>query len=132
MKSHDVPVIATGGIATKERIDELLGMGVAAVGIGTLFAASAESSLSVQAKQKLIENETSNIHNNRRYIKISDYRGEDDKNMTNSLKQGIVGTGGHIYAGAGISEIQEILPVSAIVARLTDNLSSLDEYHQVQ
>ena len=122
MRNYTVPVIATGGIATKERIDELLGKGVMAVGIGTLFAASAESKLLPKAKEELIKHNNSEIYGNRRYIKLSDYNEPDDKNMSNSLKQGITGIGGHIYAGAGISEIREVLSVSAIVKRLTDSL----------
>ena len=123
-----IPIIATGGVATKKQIDTLLKLGAMAVGIGTLFAASAESRVSDATKQLMIDTSQSEIHGNahnsfiikHRYIKLpTPYTGLDDNNKSNSLQYGIAGEGGHIYAGTGVSEIKEILTVEQIINRLT-------------
>lgn len=128
-KITDKPLIPTGGVGCSEQIKELLDLGAAAVGIGTLFAASVESSISEEAKLKLIaknSNDLSTFNNtNQHAIVLSNdaHAPSEDWNRIDSLTAGIkTGASGHIYAGASIDFITEILPVSAIVSNLIQKL----------
>jgi NAD(P)H-dependent flavin oxidoreductase YrpB (nitropropane dioxygenase family) len=49
-----VPVLATGGIATAERVAELIGLGAAGVRVGTRFVATPESGAHPEYVEKLI------------------------------------------------------------------------------
>lgn len=119
-------VIPSGGIATATQVKNLLAIGCTAVGIGTLFALSEESKVAKNSKLEIIADnkrkldklECEGILQNAFIFKR--YEGEDNSNHSISLKLGTEGKGGHLFTGKGISEVNEILPVSEIINRLTD------------
>lgn len=124
-KDPDVKIIATGGIGNGKQIKELLDHGFIMVGIGTLFAASEESCISLESKKKMIEAKSTDISKfdnsgqNALIFKIIEDRHKDDLNNTLSLKRGIKSADqGHLFAGHGIDYIKEILPIKDIVQRL--------------
>ena len=118
----DLPVIPSGGIATAAQVRQYLAAGAPAVGIGTLFAAAEESSLSHETKLGMIaagqaQLQTLGATHHRALVFAPLAR--DDANYTESLRQGMAGTtSGSIFAGKGIDQVDRILPVREIVARL--------------
>jgi NAD(P)H-dependent flavin oxidoreductase YrpB (nitropropane dioxygenase family) len=121
-------IIAVGGIGNKTDVDNTLALGVEYIGAGTLFAATAESNLSIEAKNGLIKgfannlskltSPTSRLHQNA--LVFSEYTGKDNPNHTFSLAAGIkTGTIGHLFAGKGIESITEIVTVNTLVRSLT-------------
>jgi NAD(P)H-dependent flavin oxidoreductase YrpB (nitropropane dioxygenase family) len=120
-----IPVIAVGGISTAEQVSVLLEAGAAAVGIGTLFAASAESCLSTEAKQKLVSasyNDLSKLPTidlSQNALVITDSDPTDTVNNSIGLIHGVTtGTSGHIFAGKSIDNIAQIDSVKNIIERL--------------
>lgn len=127
----EYPIIAVGGVGSNKDVSELLASGASAIGIGTLFAASAESPISMEAKIKMIKVTNSQLTNiiadtvtKQRALVFKKYAGSDNGNNTFSLRSGIqTGKEGHVFAGAGIDHINEILPVKDIIERLFDGVS---------
>lgn len=126
-------LIPQGGIGTADQIKHYIDKGAVAVGIGTLLAASQESILSPEVKEKIINSTSKDLHrfsdtNQRALILGNKEQVILDKklhwNRNNSLQQGLYGDGkqGHIYAGMGIDHITEILPVEQIVEKLVAKL----------
>jgi NAD(P)H-dependent flavin oxidoreductase YrpB (nitropropane dioxygenase family) len=130
LENENVKIIATGGIGTGAQIKELLNHGAIMVGIGTLFAASEESCISIESKRKMIESSSNDISRfdnsgqNALIFKIIEDRYKDDVNNTLSLKRGIKSPEqGHLFAGLGIDNITEILPMKDIVDRLVGEMN---------
>jgi NAD(P)H-dependent flavin oxidoreductase YrpB (nitropropane dioxygenase family) len=130
LENENVKIIATGGIGTGAQIKELLNHGAIMVGIGTLFAASEESCISIESKRKMIESNSNDISRfdnsgqNALIFKIIEDRYKDDVNNTLSLKRGIKSPEqGHLFAGLGIDNITEILPMKDIVDRLVGEMN---------
>jgi NAD(P)H-dependent flavin oxidoreductase YrpB (nitropropane dioxygenase family) len=129
-------LIPYGGVGTPTQVAEYINLGATAVGVGTLFAASAESSLSQEAKQALIDatqveklpdtQQNAVLLGNREQV-LADRKSEADWNRENALEKGIQGNGktGLIYAGAGIKYITKIRKVSEIVEYLTSELVNI-------
>jgi hypothetical protein len=120
-----IPVIAVGGISTAEQVSILLEAGAAAVGIGTLFAASSESCLSIEAKKQLVgasykdlsQLDTTDLSQNA--LVITDADPTDTVNNSKGLIHGVTtGTNGHIFAGKSIDNINQIDSVKNIIERL--------------
>jgi imidazole glycerol phosphate synthase subunit HisF len=120
-----IPVIAVGGISTAEQVSILLEAGAAAVGIGTLFAASSESCLSIEAKKQLVgasykdlsQLATTDLSQNA--LVITDADPTDTVNNSKGLMHGVTtGTSGHIFAGKSIDNITQIDSVKNIIERL--------------
>jgi hypothetical protein len=120
-----IPVIAVGGISTAEQVSILLEAGAIAVGIGTLFAASSESCLSIEAKQQLVVTSykdlsqlpTIDLSQNALVITVTDP--SDTVNNSKGLICGInTGTSGHIFAGKSVDSITQIDSVKNIIERL--------------
>jgi NAD(P)H-dependent flavin oxidoreductase YrpB (nitropropane dioxygenase family) len=117
-------IIPCGGVGSKEDVKSLLSYGATAVGVGTLFAASEESCLSVEAKQSLIKSNFSDISKLDTYdlqqnSLVFSIEAGSLENNTAGLKKGIAtGTSGHIFAGKGIDHINEIRSVKNIVEDL--------------
>jgi NAD(P)H-dependent flavin oxidoreductase YrpB (nitropropane dioxygenase family) len=119
-------IIPCGGIGSAADVKELLDLGAGAVGIGTLFAASKESSLSLTAKEKIIKSSSNNLEK----IKTHDFKqnalifsnvSQSMVNNTEGLIKGIeTGTEGHIFLGKSIDYVTEIKSVSEIVLNLVD------------
>ena len=123
----EVNIIPSGGISTSEQVNYYMAHGAMAVGIGTLFAASEESPVSLETKLKIVDSTSEDLkrigklnHQGLLFKNIED--GDDNNNQ--ALMQGMRGTSnGCIYAGAGIDSVKEILPVKDIVQRLVKDLN---------
>jgi hypothetical protein len=123
----EVNIIPSGGISTSEQVNYYMAHGAMAVGIGTLFAASEESPVSLETKLKIVDSTSEDL---KRIGKLN-HQGllfknieNDDNNNNQSLRQGMNNpSNGCIYAGAGIDSVTEILPVKEIVQRLVSNLN---------
>lgn len=121
----DIPVIAVGGISSSEQVNMLLEAGAVAVSVGTLFAASTESCLSLEAKQKLVSasyndlSQLPTIDLSQNALVITDTDPTDTVNNSVGLIHGVkTGTAGHIFAGKSVDSITQIDSVKNIVARL--------------
>lgn len=123
----NINIIASGGIKNKSDIDNLLQAGANAVGIGTMFAMSQESSIPRTVKDKLLSSTIADIHRlasgaQQRAVIFgkADLPNADDFNNTQSLNQGLkTGTNGHVFMGNAIDTITDILTVKEIVDHLT-------------
>jgi NAD(P)H-dependent flavin oxidoreductase YrpB (nitropropane dioxygenase family) len=119
-----IKIIASGGIKNSYDIKRHLSAGADAVGIGTLFAMSKESSIPKEVKDKLMLSTSGDI---RRLQSGAQQRAvifkestNDDFNNTQGLNQGLkTGTQGHVFVGNAIDSITEILSVEEIVKALT-------------
>jgi len=105
--------------------------GAEAVGIGTLFAISIESPLSLAVKQKLVNTNQNDISlltdTKQNCVVFSDSTDDNpDWNSTQELQKGIKGNGseGLIYIGHGIANVNQILPVTDIVSYLCSKLEN--------
>lgn len=119
-------IIAQGGVHDSTGIKELLNAGATAVSMGTIFALSTESSISDEAKQKILEasySDTVKIGRANQVGLLFSKTDNDVENNTIGLAKGIrSGTTGHVFIGAAIDHITEIKPVSQIVSELTAGL----------
>lgn len=119
----DKKLIAAGGIYSKRQMNLFMENGAIAIGIGTLFAASAESRLSADTKELMIQGDyekvkqTTYIEKNALVFKPIK---TEDPNHTLSLKIGMQrpDIGGHIYCGEGIDSIKSVLTLKEIVNNL--------------
>jgi NAD(P)H-dependent flavin oxidoreductase YrpB (nitropropane dioxygenase family) len=130
----DAVIIPYGGIGTPEQVAYYVNAGATAVGIGTLFAACAESSLSLETKNAMIVASADNIirlPDTRQNIlplgaltDIVDSQSQSVANRDSSLYAGIRGDGtvGHIYAGHGIKHVTTVRTVQQTVEYLTSHL----------
>jgi NAD(P)H-dependent flavin oxidoreductase YrpB (nitropropane dioxygenase family) len=120
----EIGIIPCGGVGSKEDVKNLISHGATAVGVGTLFAASEESCLSVEAKQRLIKSNSSDISTLNTYdfdqnSLVFSNEGRSLNNNTVGLKKGIItGNAGHIFVGKGIDQIDKIRSVKDIVEDL--------------
>jgi NAD(P)H-dependent flavin oxidoreductase YrpB (nitropropane dioxygenase family) len=136
----DAVIIPHGGIGTPSQVADYLTRGATAVAVGTVLAASLESSLSMEAKQKMVSskkedlarfpdtNQQALVLGNKEFV-LSDQSKvtKEDWNRDYSLESGIKSTGdqGHIYAGAAVDTITEIKSVKEIVRYLVSEIPSL-------
>jgi NAD(P)H-dependent flavin oxidoreductase YrpB (nitropropane dioxygenase family) len=119
-------IIPSGGIGNPEQVKYFMDRGALAVGVGTLLAASEESCVSKDTKQKIIESTSKDIQLigplNCRGLLFSRLDNDDDNN-TKSLYEGIKGTtSGCIYVGNGIDYINKIMPVKDIIEWLVKDV----------
>ncbi|MGE3712359.1 MAG: nitronate monooxygenase [Hyphomicrobiaceae bacterium] len=126
----DMGIIPSGGISTADEVRHYMNHGALAVGIGTLFAASEESCVSRETKQRMIEAGAADIRRfgrfNHRGLMFGGV-GNDDDNNTRSLVQGIADpAAGSIFVGGGIDRVTAIRPVRDIVAMLVELLPEPD------
>jgi NAD(P)H-dependent flavin oxidoreductase YrpB (nitropropane dioxygenase family) len=126
-----MPVIMSGGIGTSQDINKYLSKGCMAVAIGTLFAASEESSISNETKLKMVRASSKDIKQlstgaqQNALIFKEGTAGTDDYNNTLSLVRGIKNpTTGHVFAGTSIDNITAIRPVKDIVQELIQDLDN--------
>lgn len=122
----DWVIIAQGGVHDSAGIKELLDAGANAVSMGTMFALSAESSMSLETKQKMLDAsyaDTVKIGTANQNGLVFTKTENDVENNTIGLARGLsTGSVGHVFAGAAIDHITEIKPVSQIVAELASGL----------
>jgi enoyl-[acyl-carrier protein] reductase II len=122
----DVGVIASGGVGDSADIQKYLDMGCMAVAIGTLFAVSEESPISLATKKKMIEStfaDVERVGESRQNALVFKHIDRDDSNNTRALKTGIQSpTSGIVFAGKAIDKITAIRPVKDIVSELVNGL----------
>lgn len=119
----DWVIIAQGGVHDSEGIKELLEAGASAVSMGTLFALSAESSVPPETKQKMLTASYADTvkigEANQRGLVFSKTENDVENNTFGLIKGLATGSAGHVFIGAALDHINEIKPVSQIVAELT-------------
>jgi len=119
-------IIATGGISTPDDVQELLDLGIIAVGCGTPFAVSKESLIKEEVKLSMIAKTFADLDNlplgkteddgiSQRAL-VFQNEGRDPYNNTNGLKSGIYMPGrGHVFAGRALDSINSIRTVQETV-----------------
>ena len=119
----DIKIIASGGVKNNNDVTRCLKAGATAVGIGTLFAMSQESSIPKAVKDKLLQSTSGDIRRlksgaGQRAVVFKE-QDSDDFNNTQGLTKGLkTGVQGHIFVGNAIDTITEILTVKEIVGYL--------------
>jgi len=121
--SPTLPLITYGGVGTANDVAYYINQGAAAVAIGTLFAVSTESCLSITTKEAMINSKSSDLikfsKTEQNALLLGDQTIIDPgirKNSEESLELGIhTGTTGHVYAGTAIDHVTSIRSVQTIV-----------------
>jgi NAD(P)H-dependent flavin oxidoreductase YrpB (nitropropane dioxygenase family) len=117
-----LPIIMSGGIGCADDVKKYMSLGCMAICIGTLLAASEESSVSRETKLKMIESTISDISRtavSNQSALIFSKLPDDDMNNTHSLIKGLASPDqGLVFAGKGINYIKEIKPVKDIIQEL--------------
>ena len=124
-------IITSGGVGTSEQLKHYIDRGAFGVGIGTMFAVSAESKISSETKLKLVASGASDVKRlgnsttgfvSQNAIIFSNTAGDNDNN-TRGLMAGIKNPNiGHVFVGKGIEHATEILTCNEIVQRLVKDL----------
>ena len=120
--------VPVGGISCSSDVQKYLDKGAVAVAVGTLFAATKESCLSNEAKEKIVHSSSKNLirltkEKNQQSILFSRIP-EDDKNNTESLRLGMnSGQIGHLFMGKAIDSIDQIRTVKETVEYLAKDLT---------
>lgn len=115
-------IVASGGISSRADIQKYLDAGATAVSVGTLFAVSVESSVSVETKQAMVRASytdavTVGIANQTALVFSSTV--DADGNNTNGLELGVKAPAtGLIFVGKAIDSVSEIKTVEQIVKDL--------------
>ena len=144
-KTVDIPVIAAGGIATGQAVFATMALGAEGVQIGSLFAASKESSAHENFKNKIVAAGESSTHlvlkklvpvrllENEFYDKIrkAEAEGVSKEVLANILGKGRAKKGmfegnieeGELEIGQVASMIDEIKPVSEIMKKLVNEFN---------
>jgi|AntAceMinimDraft_5_1070358.scaffolds.fasta_scaffold02379_4 hypothetical protein len=117
-------LITTGGISSGADAKQYLDNGAKYVGIGTLFAFSAESSISNESKLAAIGKQIERFAdtNQNAIIFSADKFEEFDRNHTVSLEHGVKSVEGHLFAGTGIKNINNIKTVKEIVKEIINGM----------
>lgn len=119
-------IIASGGITSSSDIKACLELGADAVSLGTVFALSAESSMSTETKNQLLGMsfaDTKNIGAEHQNAIVFTDEDDVDGNHTAGLESGLKDPSkGHVFIGKAIDTITEIKTVGQIVTELTCNL----------
>jgi len=117
-------IIPCGGVGTPDDVLDLIRVGAHAVGVGTLFAASAESPLSKKTKEKLVMSDYSEVTKlnttdlKQNALVFTDVE-QDRENNTGGLLLGIrTGSSGHVFAGKGINNVNTVKSVKEIIKDL--------------
>ena len=124
-------VITSGGVGTSQQLKYYIDRGAFGVGIGTMFAVSAESKISTETKLKLVASGAADVKrldngktdsDSQNAIVFAETPG-DNSNNTRGLMAGIKSpTSGHVFMGKGIEHATEILTCEQIVARLVKDI----------
>ena len=124
-------VITSGGVGTSEQVKYYMDRGAFGVGIGTMFAVSAESKISTETKLKLVASGAADVkrldngktdNDSQNAVVFAEVAG-DNHNNTRGLMAGIKSpTVGHVFIGQGIEHANEILTCEQIVQRLVRDI----------
>jgi CheY-like chemotaxis protein len=116
-------IIASGGMSSQQDVQACIDAGASAVALGTVFAMSEESSISVETKMKMIESTFSqvvNIGEAQQNALVFTNEKDVDGNHTVGLELGIKSpVAGHVFVGKAIDSIDSIKTVETIVSELT-------------
>jgi NAD(P)H-dependent flavin oxidoreductase YrpB (nitropropane dioxygenase family) len=120
-------VIVSGGVGTSQQVKEFVAAGAAGIGIGTLFAASAESKVSAETKLKMIASTSADIQplksGARQNALVFAPAAAGTFNNTRGLAEGVKSPkSGHLFVGKGIDNVTAVLPVNDIVQNLVKDL----------
>jgi NAD(P)H-dependent flavin oxidoreductase YrpB (nitropropane dioxygenase family) len=124
-------VITSGGVGTSKQLKYYMDRGAFGVGIGTMFAVSAESKISTETKLKLVASGAADVKRLNNGKTNSDSQNavvfaevaDDNHNNTRGLMVGIKdSTQGHVFIGKGIEHANEILTCEEIVQRLVKDI----------
>ena len=117
-------LITTGGISTGKEARMYLDNGASYVGLGTIFAFSAESSINNDSKLAAIGKQIERFAdtNQNAIIFSTDNIDEFDSNHTASLEFGVKSVEGHLFAGTGITNITSIKTVKEIVKEIINGM----------
>ena len=119
--SISVPVICAGGVYDKNDAQAYFDLGAHSVAVGTILACSVESSIPLEVKQRMIASTANNLNrfksDNRQGLFIKN-AGDTEFNHYGSLKSGLKGGDGHVYAGTAIDRITKLETVEEIAQRL--------------
>ena len=119
-------IVASGGITSSAEIKECLDAGADTVSLGTIFALSTESSMSLETKTQLLGmsfSDTKNIGSEHQNAIVFTDEKDIDGNHTAGLESGLKNPSkGHVFIGKAIDTIVEIKTVGQIVSELTCNL----------
>ena len=121
IESASVPVICAGGVYDRADVEYYLKLGAHSVAVGTALACSAESNIPLDVKQRMITSnqaDLSRFSNDGRQALFIKNIDDTEFNHYNSLKLGLKGGDGHVYAGTAINKINKIETVSDIADRL--------------
>lgn len=124
-------VITSGGVGTSEQVKYYIDRGAFGVGIGTMFAVSAESKISTETKLKLVASgaaDVKRLNNGKTGIDsqnavVFSEMSVDNHNNTRGLMAGIKSPViGHVFIGKGIEHANEILTCEEIVQQLVKDI----------
>ena len=126
-KTPNAHLITYGGVAGPDDVKKYLSLGASVVGVGTLFAASEESCLDIKTKELMVAKSKKDItvfqdSNQNALVLNSNDTVSDGFNRTKSLQLGILGKGGHIYAGHSIDGVTKIRTVKETVEYLVSKI----------
>jgi len=128
----DKYLIPYGGIGTPDQVAYYINHGAPAVAVGTLFAASLESPISLEVKMQMVKATADDLCSGHQHEQNQLILGQtiqidnDDWNRTQQLKASIFGPGdqGFVYAGHSIDHVKGVRPVKEIVEYLCQTLTS--------
>lgn len=129
-------LIPYGGIGTAAQVREYMELGAEMVGVGTVLALSAESTIKTETKLAVIQarkedlkqvrhSYDSGVERKQNMLQFEPYQGRDDANGTAGLVYGIWkknSNKGHIYVGHSVDHVTEILPCETIINNLVCEL----------
>ncbi len=123
----NLKVIVAGGIGTSAQVKYYIDRGAFAVGLGTLFAATVESKISQEAKEKMVAAKAADLKNlskgAQQLALVFDEIKQDNFNNTWGLVAGMkTASSGHLFAGKGIEHINAVLPVADVMSALVKDL----------
>jgi NAD(P)H-dependent flavin oxidoreductase YrpB (nitropropane dioxygenase family) len=121
----NLKLIVSGGVSTNTEIKYYLDNGAVAVGIGTLFAVSSESSMSLETKIKMINLTSDNIQNLKKMFtqNLIQFSKLENVLTSDALKKGLDNPNeGLVFIGHGINQITKILTVHEIIQALVKDL----------
>jgi NAD(P)H-dependent flavin oxidoreductase YrpB (nitropropane dioxygenase family) len=125
-------IITSGGVGTSQQLKYYMDRGAFGVGIGTMFAVSAESKISIETKFKLVNAGAADVkrldngktdNDSQNAVVFATIPG-DNHNNTRGLMAGIQNPeSGLVFIGKGIEHATEILTCEEIVNNLTKDLA---------
>jgi NAD(P)H-dependent flavin oxidoreductase YrpB (nitropropane dioxygenase family) len=121
IESTSVPVICAGGVYDRADVEYYLNLGAHSVAVGTALACSAESNIPLDVKKRMITSnqaDLSRFANDGRQALFIKNIDDTEFNHSNSLRLGLKGGEGHVYAGTAIDRINKLETVADIAGRL--------------